>query len=127
LNRGLWLDRTYSYRGSEVLGMAERHVTGGPGSSDRGRGFLSTPSSKLGRWSVALAATFAVLFIITASASVKLPWFYGIAMLAPGLAAGIVGLIAVIGRHERSWLVWLAMLPGLTMVAFVVSEFLAPH
>jgi len=92
---------------------------------------MSTPSTKLGRWSVALLATFAAFFIIIATAfmlsTVELSWFYGIAMLPPGLAAGIVGLIAVIRRHERSWLVWLAMLPGLTMVAFVLSEFLAPH
>ncbi len=111
--------------------MAEKHVAGGSGSTDRKRGFLSTPSTKLGWWSVALAATFAALFIITAAAfmlsTVELPWFYGIAMLPPGLAAGIVGLIAVIRRHERSWLVWLTMLPGLTMVAFVLDEFLVPH
>jgi hypothetical protein len=41
--------------------------------------------------------------------------------------AGIVGLIAVIRRHERSWLVWLAMLPGLMVVALVLGEFLVPH
>jgi hypothetical protein len=53
--------------------------------------------------------------------------FYGIAMLSCGLAAGIVGLIAVIRRQERSWLVWLTMLPGLMVVAFVLGEFLVPH
>jgi hypothetical protein len=46
---------------------------------------------------------------------------------ACGLAAGIVGLIAVIGRRERSWLVWLSLLNGLMVVAFVLGEFLAPH
>lgn len=107
--------------------MTEKHVAGGPGQTDRGRGFLSTPSTKLGRWSVALAATFAALFIITALSTVKLPWFYGVAMLSPGLAAGIVGLIAVIRRRERSWLVWLSLLNGLMVVAFVLGEFLAPH
>jgi len=64
---------------------------------------------------------------------VEVPWrqavlpFYGIVMTACGLAAGIVGLIAVIRRPERSWLVWLAMLPGLMVVAFVLGEFLATH
>jgi len=105
--------------------------------TDRGRGFLSTPSTKLGRWSVALAATFAALFIINATvfmpSIVEVPWrqtvlpFYGIAMMACGLAAGIVGLIAVIRRRERSWLVWLSLLNGLMVVAFVLGEFLAPH
>ena len=105
--------------------------------TDRGRGFLSTPSTKLGRWSVALAATFAALNIINATvfmpSIVEVPWrqtvlpFYGIAMMACGLAAGIVGLIAVIRRRERSWLVWLSLLNGLMVVAFVLGEFLAPH
>jgi len=44
-----------------------------------------------------------------------------------GLAAGIVGLIAVIRRHERSWLVWLTILPGLLVLLFVLGEFLVPH
>jgi len=105
--------------------------------TDRGRGFLSTPSTKLGRWSVGLAVTFAALYIINATvfmpSIVEVPWrqtvlpFYGIAMMACGLAAGIVGLIAVIRRRERSWLVWLSLLNGLMVVAFVLGEFLAPH
>ena len=117
--------------------MAEKHVTGGPGSSDRGRGFLSVPSTKLGWWSVALAATFAALFIINATvfmpSVVEVPWrqtvlpFYGIAVMACGLAAGIVGLIAVTRRQERSWMVWLTMVPGLFVIFFVLGEFLVPH
>jgi hypothetical protein len=31
--------------------------------------------------------------------------FYGIFMLLCGLSAGIIGLIAVLRQHERSWLV----------------------
>ena len=53
--------------------------------------------------------------------------FYGIAMLSCRLAAGIVGLIAAIWQHERSWLVWLTMLPGLMVLIFVLGEFLVPH
>lgn len=53
--------------------------------------------------------------------------FYGIGMLACGLAAGVVGFIAVIRRHERSWLVWLTMLPGAFVIFFVLGEFLVPH
>jgi hypothetical protein len=98
---------------------------------------MAMPSTKLGWWSVALLATFAAFFIINATvfmpSTVEAPWrqavlpFYGIAMMACGLAAGIVGLIAVIRRQERSWLVWLALLPGLMVVAFVLGEFLLPH
>ena len=65
--------------------------------------------------------------------TVAVPWrqvvlpFYGIAMLACGLAAGIVGLIAIIRRREHSWLVWFTILPGLMVLAFVLGEFLVPH
>ncbi|MDQ7793065.1 MAG: hypothetical protein RDU89_01435 [bacterium] len=52
---------------------------------------------------------------------------YAVAMLSCGLGAGISGLIAVRRRRERSWLVWLAMLPGLLVVAFLLGEFLVPH
>jgi uncharacterized membrane protein len=101
------------------------------------RPILGRLTSQLGWWSVGLAATFAVLFIINSTvfmpSTVEVPWrqvvlpFYGIAMLSCGLAAGIVGLIAVIRRHERSWLVWLTMLPRLMVLAFVLGEFLVPH
>jgi hypothetical protein len=108
-----------------------------PDSTARRRGFLSTPSTKLGRWSVGLAATFVVLFIINSAVFMRLtqeaPWqhtilpFYGIAMLLCGLGAGIAGLIAVIRRHERSWLVWLTMLPGVLVMFLLLGEFLVPH
>jgi len=98
---------------------------------------LRRPSTRLGWWSVALAATFVILFIINSTvfmpSTVEVPWrqvvlpFYGIAMLLCGLATGMVGLIAVIWRQERSWLVWLTILPGLMVLFFVLGEFLVPH
>jgi hypothetical protein len=101
------------------------------------RRILGWPSTRLGWWSVALAATFAALFIINSTvfmpSTVEVPWrqvvlpFYGIFMMLCGFAAGIVGLIAVIRRHERSWLVWLTILPGLMVLFFVLGEFLVPH
>ena len=117
--------------------MAKTYTPGGPAAAGGGQGFLSVPSTKLGRWSVVLAAIFVVFFIIDVTVLVPssddAPWrrtvlpFYGLAMLSCGLAAGIVGLIAAIRRRERSWLVWLAMLPGLMVVALILGEFLAPH
>jgi hypothetical protein len=32
--------------------------------------------------------------------------FYGIFMMLCGLATLVVGLIAIVRNHERSWLVW---------------------
>jgi hypothetical protein len=98
--------------------------------------FFRRPSTRLGWWSVGLAATFVALYIISAAFFWRMPgdvsWrplliFYGIAMLLCGLAAGIVGLIAVIRQRERSWLVWLTMLPGLQVLLLLLGEFLVPH
>jgi hypothetical protein len=61
------------------------------------------------------------------------PWqhnvlpFYGIFMLLCGLAASVIGLVAIIRRHERSWLVWLALLPGASVLFLLLGEFLVPH
>ena len=99
--------------------------------------FLGRPSTRLGGWSVRLAAIFVVLWIINTTifmpTSDSAPWrqvvlpFYGIFMMLCGFAAGIVGLMAVIRRHERSWLVWLTILPGLFVLFFVLGELLVPH
>jgi hypothetical protein len=56
------------------------------------------------------------------------PWreaFVGIVLLVCGLGGGIAALIALIRRHKRSALVWLALLPGL-FVLFMIGEFLVP-
>jgi len=99
--------------------------------------FLRRPGTRLGWWALGLGAVFVVLWIINSTvfmpSTVLIPWrqvllpFYGIFMLLCGLAAGIVGLIAVIRGHERSWLVWLTLLPGLFVLIFVLGEFLVPH
>lgn len=101
------------------------------------RRILRRPGTRLGWWAVGLTAAFVVLFAVNSAVFMRLtvdaPWqhtvlpFYGIAMLACGLAAGIVGLIAIIRQRERSWLVWLAMLPGLWVLFLVLGEFLVPH
>jgi len=53
--------------------------------------------------------------------------FFGIAMISCGLAAGIVALVALWRRHERSGLVWLPMIAGLFLIVFLLGEFLVPH
>jgi len=60
------------------------------------------------------------------------PWqpivgpFYGIAMLTCGLAAGVTAALAVVRQGERSWLVFLPLLPALFVLFLVVGEFLGP-
>lgn len=99
--------------------------------------FNEKPHTRLGWWSVWLGAAFVVMFIINSTVfmptSSDAPWrqvilpFYGISMLLCGLAAGIIGLIALVRQHERSWVVWLTILPGLLVLFFVLGEILVPH
>jgi hypothetical protein len=99
--------------------------------------FGNKPHTHLGWWAVWLAAVFVVMFLINSfvfmPTSSDASWrhvilpFYGIAMLLCGLASGIIGWIAVIRKHERSWLVLLTLLPGLWVVFMLVGELLLPH
>jgi hypothetical protein len=83
-------------------------------------------------------AVFVVMFIINAFVFMALPslgdgtWrqsilpFYGIAMLLCGLVAGIIGLIAITRQHERSWLVWLTILPMVWVIFMLIGELIVP-
>lgn len=99
--------------------------------------FLKRPSTRLGWWAVGLAIAFIVMSIVNSAVFMRLseaiPWrqtilpFYGIFMMLCGLATLVVGLIAIIRNHERSWLVWLTILPGASALLSVLGEFLLPH
>jgi len=115
--------------------MAPTQDPGGSAPTGNRRKFLARPATRLGRWSVALAAAFVVMFIINAAVFMRLPeapWqpsvlpFYGIAMLLCGLAAGVTAALAVVRQGERSWLVWLPLLPCLFVLFLVVGEFVGP-
>ncbi|MDH4140720.1 MAG: hypothetical protein OEV43_09145 [Coriobacteriia bacterium] len=122
--------------------MARTHAGGGAGSTGQGQGFLATPSSKRGRWSMWLAVAFIALFAVNSFVfmptsdvanptmetmrRVVLP-FFGIGMMLCGLAAGVVGLIGIIKDRERSWIVWLTLLPGAFVAFFLLGEILVPH
>ena len=103
------------------------------------RRFFAPPSTRLGRWAAALAAIFAVLYllkghlfvsqlvVIPESANTVIMPAFGIFMLLCGLASGIVGLLAVIRKGERSWMVWLPILFGLFVLLLVIGEVVVPH
>lgn len=118
--------------------MADARVQGELGSTTGGSGFRSMPATKLGRLAVYLAAAFVVLFAINSFVFMPMsgsaaPWrqtvlpYYGVGMMAVGFIAGVVGLLAVLRQRERSWLVWLTLLPLASVVFFVLGEFLVPH
>ncbi len=48
-------------------------------------------------------------------------------MLACGLASGVTSLLAVLRRGERSWLVWLPLMPALWVIFMLLGELLYPH
>jgi hypothetical protein len=99
--------------------------------------FWRRPVTRLGWWAVGLLIAYVVMSVINSAVFMRLPedisWrktllpFYGILMLLCGLAAGIVGLIALIRKQERSWLVWLSLLPGVSVLFMLLGEFLIPH
>jgi hypothetical protein len=84
-----------------------------------GSSFFQRPSTQFGWWAVGLALVFVTMFIIILLAPLpfsELPkWIYYtyfIFLSLCGLAAGIVGLLAVIQKHDHSWIIWLAILSG---------------
>jgi peptidoglycan/LPS O-acetylase OafA/YrhL len=103
-----------------------------------GRRFSTWPTTRLGWWSLTLATIFVLFMLINGLVLMRDPveradWqrtlliLYGISMLVCGLASGVLALIAVARRHERSWLVWLPLVVGLFVIFLVVGEFLFPH
>lgn len=99
--------------------------------------FFSLPKTRLGWLAGSLMIAFLVLFLINSlvlmppSTNALFPRtfliFYGIFMILCGLAAGVVGLVALIRNHERSWFVWLAVLPGAFVLFLLLGELLVPH
>ena len=80
------------------------------------------PVTRLGWWAVGLAVASVVL---------NLAWSIlpGGALLGfiCGLVGGVLALIAVIRQHELSWLVFLSILPMLSVLFFFLGEILIPH
>lgn len=84
--------------------------------------FFERPHTKLGWWAVGLAAA-GILLVFAWSI---LPGGAWLGFLFE-LSGGIVALVAIIREHERSWLVWLSILPMINVFVFLLAEFLFPH
>ena len=102
--------------------------------------FWQRPSSKLGRWAVGIAVLFillfltnALVFVPVASGAPAAAWqqallpYFGVFVMLCAVLAGIIGLFAVIRQQERSWLVWLTILPLVFVLILVLGELLVPH
>lgn len=93
---------------------------------------FSLPSTRLGWWAVGLAATFVAMFLINGLVFMTAPIpiravaiAYGFLFIAVGLASGVVAILALAYKHERSALVFAALLPGAMMAFLVVGEIVA--
>ena len=92
-----------------------------PSDQPKKRRFFSLPSTGLGWWCIAWTAAFLVLVAVT-----EVMGDYPVSnstACAAGLCAlpgFILALIALIGGVDRSWLVWLALLPGLLVLSLFI-------
>jgi hypothetical protein len=95
------------------------------------------PHTVSGKWSLALGAAFVLMFTINVAVLMPVadlaPWrqtvvpFYGILMILSGLGAGVLSALSIIRKQERSWLVWLMLLPGLFILFLLAGEIFFPH
>ena len=84
--------------------------------------FWARPATRLGWWAFGFATASFVLSFLW----LFLPGGAGASFLC-GLAGGIIALIAITRQHERSWLVFLSILPMSNVFVFILGEFLFPH
>lgn len=99
--------------------------------------FFRLPSTRMGWWAFGLGAAFILMFLLNSLVFMNLPeetpWrpvflpSYGMTMMFSGLVSGILGLIAILSKKERSGLVWFTLLPGAFCLIFILGEFLFPH
>jgi len=80
------------------------------------------PTTVLGWRAVGLAVSAVIL--VLAWTIVPLGAAFGFAC---GLAGGVAALVAVVRRDERALTVFVAVLPLVFVVAFVVAELVFPH
>ena len=81
------------------------------------------PHTHLGRWAVGLAVAYLVLM----PAWRLMGPLGAFPAFACGLAGGVVALVAISRRHERAVAVYVAVLPLVLVVLFVLAEFLIGH
>jgi hypothetical protein len=110
-----WVPETMGGEGVEMRDSA----TGGRLPGRTGHRVVVLPTTKLGRWALALAVSNVVLVLAwSVLPGGAAPGF------ACGLAGGVVGLRAIVRQQERALAVYAALVPFAMVVAFVLAELL---
>lgn len=86
--------------------------------------FLHLPLTWLGWLAVGLTTLFIILFLITTNDVFHVP---GMLVMGIGVLGGIAAIVAILWKRERSWLIWLALLPGVFAILFSLGEVISPH
>ena len=97
------------------------------------------PGTRLGWWAAGCEAVFAILWMINLFVFYPIAMLgglpelqqtffpiFGIFMMSCGVAGGVLGIIALI-RRERSWAVWVSLLPCAFALFFLLGELIFPH
>ena len=106
----------------------------------------SIPKTKLGKWSLGLAAAVPILFFIgmsfttllyesvpaggTILKDITIRPALALTMLSgmvSGISAFVTGLVAIIRQKERAILVYGATLIGALLIIFLLGELIFPH
>src|SRR5438552_14067897 len=102
----------------------------------RNLSFLGMPRSQFGWWSVGLAILFIGLFVAwllyVLATPIARPTFLSdplhacllLGAAAAGIAGGIVGVLAIVAKRERSFLIMLSILAGAVDLFWTIGSLL---
>ena len=109
--------------------MAAHHVPHAPHTPPLWKEVISLPQTSRGWWAVGPSVISLVL--LAWEVSVAGPWLGGevlpiisyltVTILAVWAVGGILALGALVDEHERSWLVWGALVPLLVVLSLLIS------
>jgi hypothetical protein len=100
---------------------------------NRGLTFFGVPRSRLGWWSIGLAITFVVLFMLwwlyISWRTIPRPTFFSdplhaclyIGATAAAITGGILGVLAFVAKRERSFLIVLSALLGAVVLYWTIG------
>jgi hypothetical protein len=104
----------------------------------RGPSFAGIPRSRFGWWSIYLAALFLGLFaawlLYVLATPIARPTFFSdplhacliLGAAAAGISGAIVGVLALVAKRERSFMILLSVLPGALALYLTIAKLINP-